>query len=181
MEDKSRSEDERQVFPSVLDSSILCNFVLINCVEHLVCAFELLAITPRLRSEMSKRDVLASINTLIRENRIVVLEPTAEESFQAAVVFSKSAFGKYISETDRESIAVAKLRGLRLLFEDTPMRKVAREVGLEETRMFNTVQCLQKLVECGRLESEEAQKHFAKINEQRVIHRHPALHWEDSS
>lgn len=184
MEDSGRNESaegEPPTKPAVLDSSILYNFVLIDCVEHLLCAFELLAITPRLRSEMSKLDILASINTLINEKRIVVLEPTVEECFQAAVVFSRIAFGKNISETDRESIAVAKLRGLRLLFEDTPMRKAAREVGLEESRMFNTVLCLQKLVDCGRLEGEEAQEYLAKINEQRLMHRHPALRWKDNS
>jgi hypothetical protein len=154
--------------------------VLIDCVEHLVCAFERLAITPRLRSEMSKHNILASINECIVSKRIVVLIPTLEENFRAVSIVSRAAYGKSLSETDKEAISIAKSRGLRVLFEDTPMRKIALEIGMKESDLFNTVDCLQKLVDCGRLEIEVAQKHLAKINEQRVIHRHPALHWEDN-
>ncbi len=184
MEGRGRSgigEDELLVTPAVMDSSILYNFVLIGCVDHLVCAFEQLAITPRLRSEMSKHDILASINKHVAVKRIVVLDPTLEENFVAVSIVSRGAYGKSLSETDKEIISIAKSRGLKVLSEDTPMRKVAIEQGIRESDLFNTRECLQKLVDCGRLELEEAKTHFVKINEQRVLHRHPALPWEDDS
>lgn len=164
---------------AVVDSSILFSFTDIGCLEQLAVSFGGLALTPRLRDEVKKPKQKALVDRLVGQGLLVHLEPTVEESFLAVVVCEHSAYGKAVKDADREAIAVAKCRGMALLFEDTPMAKVARAAGIDQAEMFNTVRCLKKLVHDGILDEGAAQSHLAVINSQRTACRLRSLRWEE--
>ncbi|MCD6283518.1 hypothetical protein J7J84_08000 [bacterium] len=182
MRDRSSGGSDRPEFLSarvLVDSSILFSFININCLEQLAVAFGGLAITPQIEREIIRPKQRVLVGDLKRRGLISVIQPTIDESFRAAI-FEKRAFGKEVSEVDREVVALAYCRGMILLFEDTPMSKVARDVGINQSKMFNTVRCLKKLIATGALNRSKARSHLEAINARRTKHRLKAIPWEET-
>jgi hypothetical protein len=180
MRDRSSEGNDQPEFLSaraLVDSSILFSFININCLEQLAIAFGGLAITPQLEREIIRPKQRVLVEDLIRRGLIGVIQPTIDESFRAAI-FEKRAFGKEVSEADREAVALAYCRGMILLFEDTPMSKVARDVGIYQSKIFNTARCLKKLIANGALNRSKARSHLRAINTRRIKHRLRAIPWE---
>jgi predicted nucleic acid-binding protein len=176
---QSGSQPDRPSASAVVDSSILFSFINIDCLKQLAISFNGLMITPRLKGEIIQSRQLALVQKLIRLGHIALVSPSAEESFTAAVICAQHAYGKKVSEADREAIAIAKCRGTPLLFEDTPMAKVARDMGFDHEKMFNTVRCLKKLAYDGVIDERTALSHLAVINSKRTACRLRFLRWEE--
>lgn len=176
----AKPEDEQELFSSlsaVVDSSILFSFLFIGQLENLACSFQVLLVTPLVYGEVKNRKQRTVVDDLVKRGLIEHVEPDVHESYYAAVIAQK-AYGKEVGDADREAVAVARCRGCSLLFEDTPMGKVARDIGIDRELTHNTVECLKRLSDEGSLTVDEARQHLESINERRVRRRLRRLDWE---
>jgi len=177
-----KPEDEERLFSSpcaVVDSSILFSFLSIGQLENLVRSFRPVLMTPLVYGEVKNPNQRTLVDGLVKRGLIERVEPDIHESYCAAAM-AQRAYGREVTDADREAVAVARRRGCSLLFEDTPMGKVARDVGIDTELTYNTVKCLKRLCSDGSLTVDQAQEHLKSINQRRIRRRLRPLVWEEN-
>jgi len=161
---------------AVVDASILFNFIMIRQLENLARSFQVLLITPLVYGEVKNRKQRKLVDELVKKGLIEYTEPDVHEEYLATSMAHR-AYGKEVSDADKEACVVARSRGYLLLVQDEPMRKIATKgLKMDASKILDTVDCIKRLVLSGDITEFEGKEMLERINKDRLPRK--PLQWD---
>ncbi len=161
---------------AVVDASILFSFIMIRQLKNLASSFQVLLMTPLVYGEVKNRSQRKLVDGLVKRGLIEHTEPDVHEDYLAASI-ARRAFGRDVSDADRQACVVAAERGHVLLVQDEPMRRTAVNVlRMDANNVLDTVDCLKRLVLNGDITESEGKKLLDCINKDRLPRK--PLQWD---